>query len=132
MIIGLEHQAASVQNSDVCISDPSGKNEWAALRNIIWQVTSESRDTEITRGQCQFFTLPAQIHVLLRMWVMHIDTWHIATKLLHLQGGKGENIYVSCGGGKSELLGQDIVALRQSELTCFSNVDDKYKFGHRG
>lgn len=66
------------------------------------------------------------------MWVMHIDTWHMATKLLHLQGRKGENICVSYGGGKSELLGQDIVALKQSELTCFLNVDERHMFRHRG
>lgn len=99
MIVPLEHQAASVQGSHVCTSAPSGKNEWAPLRSILWQVTCQSHDTEITCGQCQFFTLPLQIHVLLGMWVMHIDTWHMAAKLLPLQGRKGENIYVSHGGG---------------------------------
>lgn len=42
---------------------------------------------------------------------MHIDIWHMATKLLQSQGREGENAYVSYGGGKSKLLGQDIVAL---------------------
>jgi len=37
----------------------------------------------------------------------------MASKLLQSQGRKGENTYVSCGGGKSKLLGEDIVALRK-------------------
>lgn len=45
MISGLELQATSAEEADVCLSGPSGKSESASLRNIIRQVTCQNHDT---------------------------------------------------------------------------------------
>jgi len=55
--------------------------------------------------------MTAQIHILLGMGVMHVDTWHMATKLLQSQGRRGENACVSYGKSTSGLLGEDIATL---------------------
>lgn len=106
MITGLEHQITSTEEADVCLSVPSGKKRCASLRYIVWQVTCQIHDTQITCAQCQPYTLPAQIHILLRMGVMCVDTWHMVTKPLQSRGRKGENTGVSYGKSTSRLLAE--------------------------